>query len=195
MRWAILILLSGILTMADYSPKNLARALTGAQPAAAQGPARALIAKQAREMSNAYSLAMPRRSRDAARPDLFELVAAPKTPVAPTQTSRATPSVLLPSDLKASLAILTDRDFELLLAEVMKEAARRGDRLKVRDAPRNATSPAKLPPKNVRKAPLTDGIPIAKVNVVRAAFKAGVKPNAIARQFGLSYAAVRELLK
>jgi hypothetical protein len=101
----------------------------------------------------------------------------------------------LPTDLKASLAILNDRDFELLVAEVMKEAARRGDRLKVPDAPRNATSPAKLPSKNARKALLNDGIPIAKANLVRAAFKAGVRPNAIARQFGLSYAAVRELLK
>jgi hypothetical protein len=35
MRWAILLLLSGILTMADYSPKDLARALMG-QPASAQ---------------------------------------------------------------------------------------------------------------------------------------------------------------
>jgi hypothetical protein len=102
----------------------------------------------------------------------YEPLAAPKTPVAPTQTSRATPSVLLPSDLKASLAILNDRDFEFLLAEMIKEAARRrivskflmyrGTRL----APRSS-------PHNQRKAPLTD--------LVRAAFKAGVKPAAIAR--------------
>ena len=138
---------------------------------------------------------MPRRSRDAARPDLFELGAAPKTPVAPTQTSRATPSVLLPSHLKASLAILNDRDFELLLVEMMKEAGRRGDRVKFLDAPTNATNPANMPSNNQRKAPSTDHIPIANANFVRAAFKAGVKPTAIARQFGLSQAAVRELLK
>jgi hypothetical protein len=56
MRWAILLLISGILTMADYSPKDLARALMGARPAAAQGQAspqdleRARLAKQAREI-------------------------------------------------------------------------------------------------------------------------------------------------
>jgi len=137
---------------------------------------------------------MPRRSRDVARPDLFELNAAPKTPVAGTQTSRATPSVLLPNDLEASLATLNDRDFELLLVAVMKEAARRGDRVKVPDALTNATSPARLSSKNQRKA-LTQEIPIAKANLVRAALKAGVKPAAIARQFGISHALIRELLR
>jgi hypothetical protein len=138
---------------------------------------------------------MPRRSRDVARPDLFELNAAPKTPVAGTQTSRATPSVLLPNDLEASLATLNDRDFELLLVAVTKEAARRGDRVKVPDAPTNATIPVKLSPKSERKAPLAHDIPIAKANLVHAAFKAGVKPAAIARQFGISHALIRELLR
>ena len=41
----------------------------------------------------------------------------------------------------------------------------------------------------------TSAISAGKANLVRAAFRAGVKPNAIARQFGLPYAAVRELLK
>jgi len=39
-------------------------------------------------------------------------------------------------------------------------------------------------------APLTTG----KLNAVRAAFKAGVKPTLIARQFGLSDADVRRAL-
>ena len=38
MRWAILLLLSGILTMADFSPQDLARALMG--PAEAKGAPR-----------------------------------------------------------------------------------------------------------------------------------------------------------
>jgi hypothetical protein len=63
MRWAILLLLSGILTMADYSPKDLARALA-AEPAQAQGPDRALIAKQAREMEQRALTAPGRISRD-----------------------------------------------------------------------------------------------------------------------------------
>src|SRR5215204_3077895 len=107
---------------------------------------------------------MPRRSRDAARPDLFELGAAPKTPVASSQTSQATPSVLLPNDLEASLATLNDRDFELLLVAVMKEAAGRGDRVNAPEAPTNATVPVKLSSKNQREA-LTQAIPIAKANL------------------------------
>ena len=37
-------------------------------------------------------------------------------------------------------------------------------------------------------------IPSGRANAVRAAFKAGVKPSAIARQFGLSQADIRALL-
>src|SRR5215217_6789545 len=128
---------------------------------------------------------MPRRSRDFLAPDLFEPEAAPKMAVAVTENSGATPSVLLPNDLEASLATLNDRDFELLLVAVMKEAAGRGDRVNAPEAPTNATVPVKLSSKNQREA-LTQAIPIAKANLVRAAFKAGVKPAAIARQFGIS---------
>jgi hypothetical protein len=35
---------------------------------------------------------------------------------------------------------------------------------------------------------------VAKTNAVRAAFMAGVKPSTIARQFGISQAAVRQVL-
>ena len=122
-----------------------------------------------------------------------DLISSKSEPPRRRQTSRATPSVLLPSDLKASLAILNDRDFELLLAEVMKEAARRRD-LEAPDAPRNTTSPAKRS-RNERKPPLTESIPLAKANLVRAAFKAGVKAPAIARQFGISQALVEKLLR
>jgi hypothetical protein len=80
------------------------------------------------------------------------------------------PSVLLPNDLQASLATLNDRDFQLLLVEMMKEADRHGDRVKVPDALTNATGPEKLSSKNQSKA-LTQEIPIAKANLVRAAFK------------------------
>ena len=55
-------------------------------------------------------------------------------------------------------------------------------------------SPKQKGPRNARTgtASSTGAISAAKANVVRAAFRAGVKPNAIAHQSGLSYAAVRE---
>jgi predicted anti-sigma-YlaC factor YlaD len=39
-----------------------------------------------------------------------------------------------------------------------------------------------------------DSLTIGKLNAVRAAFKAGVKPSAIARQFGISQSDVRRVL-
>jgi hypothetical protein len=57
----------------------------------------------------------------------------------------------------------------------------------------------KLPPTNPqrRQEPAEDGagsLTTNKLNAVRAAFKAGVKPSAIARQFGISQSDVRKAL-
>ena len=83
------------------------------------------------------------------------------------------------------ISYLSDSDFGLLLKACMKEKTRR----------RGGVSglPASSP--RARKAaaaatPLTT----AQVNAVRAAFKAGVRPPAIARQFRLSQAQIREAL-
>jgi hypothetical protein len=54
MRWAVLLLLSGILTMADFSPQDLARALTGAQPAAAQDDGRPPLARKIYPLRRRY---------------------------------------------------------------------------------------------------------------------------------------------
>ena len=99
---------------------------------------------------------------------------------------------MLPSNLAGSLAHLSNDEFERLLAAVKEEAKRRKlPGLQRVDSPKQKAS---------RNAPSgtassTGTISAAKANVVRAAFRAGVKPNAIARQFGLSFAVVRELLK
>ena len=71
-----------------------------------------------------------------------------------------------------------------MLAAVLAEQKRRGKKLRVSD-------------ENSRKGkveaiavPLTQG----KLNAVRAAFKAGVTPSQIARQFGISQSDVRKAL-
>ena len=46
-----------------------------------------------------------------------------------------------------------------------------------------------------QKVGLDQPVTATKANLVRAAIKAGVKPSALARQFGLSRAAIREVLK
>jgi DNA invertase Pin-like site-specific DNA recombinase len=125
---------------------------------------------------------MPRHPDDK-RADLFGDDAPAQRRVAEGQT-RARGS-LLPEDLLGSLAILSEQDFERLRGAVAEEAARRGRRL----------NPAPALKERKARSPATDSVTTAKANLVRAAFKAGVKPLAIARQFGLSQAIVRELLR
>ena len=99
----------------------------------------------------------------------------------------------LPEDLAGALKRLDDVEIDALLAAVTTEAERRGRR----------------PPDPAKKKPVADAKPqqrqevaedrassltTGKLNAVRAAFKAGVKPSAIARQFGISQSDVRKAL-
>jgi len=90
---------------------------------------------------------------------------------------------LLPKDLAGSLRRLSDNEIDTLLAAVTTEAGRRG---------RLGKSESKSEPqvKSTELAGFTKG----KLNAVRAAFKAGVKPSAIARQFGISQTDIRKAL-
>ena len=88
---------------------------------------------------------------------------------------------VLPSDLPAAIKHLSDQELEQLQAAIIVEQQRRGK---------------KAMPETSNKRLETPGITltISKVNAVRAAFKAGVRPSTIARQFGISQSAVREVL-
>lgn len=91
---------------------------------------------------------------------------------------------VLPSDLPNAIRHLEDRDFDRLLTAVLTEQKRRGRQTPVfADSLRQ--SRAETTPHS-----LTRG----QVNAVRAAFKAGVTPSRIARQFGLSQSDVRKAL-
>ena len=99
---------------------------------------------------------------------------------------------LLPKDLAGALKWLDDVEIDALLAAVTTEAQRRG---------RRRPSPAKekqvADAKSQRRQPAEDDAPsltTGKLNAVRAAFRAGIKPSAIARQFGLSQSDVRYAL-
>jgi hypothetical protein len=113
---------------------------------------------------------MPTRRSAETTPDLFS---APPTAKAPEPSASRH---LLPKDLAGALKRLDSAELDALLAAVTTEAERRG-----RLPPSTATPSA---------ATLTTG----KLNAVRAAFKAGVKPSAIARQFGISQSDVRKVL-
>ena len=96
----------------------------------------------------------------------------------------SSPHYLLPKDLSNGIKQLTDQEFDRLLAAVLTEQKRRRKKLPVSR-------------KTSRKPPVQESGPTlapAKVNAVRAAFKAGVSPSRIARQFGISHADVRKAL-
>ncbi|HVR59541.1 MAG TPA: hypothetical protein VMT72_22240 [Pseudolabrys sp.] len=97
----------------------------------------------------------------------------------------------LPNDLAGALKRLDDVEIDALLAAVTTEAERRG---------RGPLSPAKQKPvadakPQRRQGAADDGstsLTTGKLNAVRAAFKAGVKLSAIAKQFGISQSDVRK---
>jgi hypothetical protein len=89
---------------------------------------------------------------------------------------------VLPKDLPAAIKQLDDQELDRLLAAAVAEQKRRGRRPAMSVDP-----PGKIEAAVVHLTP-------GKMNAVRAAFKAGVKPSQIARQFGLSQSDVRKAL-
>lgn len=145
-------------------------------------------------------------------PDLFSF--APKAeeqvaqPVAVAKLTVTQPQVILPDDLDKALSCLSLSDIERLRQAVERQYKQRG----LVGAERRDGSPvAKPEPRSTEgtsqrrqqaaasKTGKVKGEPLAltqsKINAIRAAFKAGVKPTMICRQFGVSQAAVRQALK
>jgi hypothetical protein len=91
---------------------------------------------------------------------------------------------LLSKDLAGALKHLNDAELDALLAAVTTEAKRRG---LLRPSPTKQSQPCKA---GDGLGSLTSG----QLNAVHAAFKAGVKPSVIARQFRLSQSDVRKAL-
>jgi hypothetical protein len=105
-----------------------------------------------------------------------------KTVIGETETAGSVRYVL-PKDLEAAIKRLDDQQLERLTSAVLEERTRR----KRLSLPRNQQQrlEAESPPAS---------LPQGKLNAVRAAFKAGVTPARIAREFGLSQADVRKAL-
>jgi hypothetical protein len=99
------------------------------------------------------------------------------------------PKYVLPKDFAVALKRLADHEIDALLSAVTTEAQRRG-RVPKRQSRHEITPVAK----QTDIEEIASGLPKGKLNAVRAAFKAGVKPSAIARQFGLSRSEVRKAL-
>jgi predicted DNA binding protein len=148
-------------------------------------------------------------------PDLFstDTVRDASPPRPKSSTPKATPERapqrhILPKNLRSAVKNLSDGELDLKHAATLEEMKRRGrlppgvetdlrslcHRLNVRpDLPLKRTSARNQPqrrPVDIAEVSLTRG----QLNAVRAAFKAGITPSRIARQFGISQSNVRRAL-
>ena len=144
-------------------------------------------------------------------PDLFSGAAvsdAAPPPSPPDTEATAEPAPqrhVLPKNLRKAVKHLRDDELDLLHAATLEEMKRRG-RLPPSVGVDSEQSSAPLSPQNKQLPPtgkisqrrrvefvevsLTRG----QVNAVRSAFKAGITPARIARQFGISQSNVRKAL-
>jgi len=99
---------------------------------------------------------------------------------------------LLPHDLDVALKYLTDGELKALAAAVGKEQVRRGQHAEATPQTAPKPAPAAQPSSSM---PSVEGLTQSQVNLIRASIKAGVKPGALSRQFGISQAQIRAALK
>jgi DNA-directed RNA polymerase specialized sigma24 family protein len=156
---------------------------------------------------------MGRESIQQTTPDLFSTDTVRDVSAAPTERSSgrvaaaATSSQrhVLPENLDHAVKQLTDEELMQLLEVALKEAKQRGksplrtggvwtqsSRQTEGMTQKHRTTEKASDRKQVEVAEVT--LSPGKLNAVRAAFKAGVTPARIARQFGISQATVRKAL-
>jgi hypothetical protein len=151
--------------------------------------------------------------RDPAEPaisDLFSTdgvkAAVPSSPTvdaAKAATEAASQRHVLPMNLRHAISQLSDGELDELFEAAFDEAKRRG---RLPQSARTDMTPSALRPSelttkrlaptgkrrqaDIAEVPLTRG----QLSAVRAAFKAGITPSRIARQFGISQTNVRKAL-
>ena len=119
---------------------------------------------------------------------------------APSVSSTGAPSsarVTLPSDLAGSLKYLDDAQLQRLLQAVTVEIDRRQGTPKNKTATVAASgtsSPGQSAAFRHKTIRAIDEIPEGRANLIRASFRAGVKPAAIARTFRISQSLVNRVL-
>ncbi len=137
-------------------------------------------------------MAGPRRNKSQ-NPDLFSIALQREVRAYPEEA--ASPRLRLPDDLSASLKYLINDDLFRLKSAVEKEAAQR--KLPIRSTGNEKWAEQLTGPpmaKTPRGMQITPTLPTPMAKVVRAALKAGVKPNVVSRQFGVSLASIKKAL-
>jgi hypothetical protein len=142
--------------------------------------------------------AMGREPAERTAPDLFPTGTASASP-APKATIESEPRrYVLPKNLSNAVKHLSDDELDLMHAATVEELKRRGrtpqgvetDLHARPDLPKMKSPPAKMAKLNAAEISLTRG----QVNAVRSAFKAGITPSRIAREFGIPLSDVRQAL-
>ena len=100
---------------------------------------------------------------------------------------------MLPKNLSKAVKRLSDGELDLLHATTLEEMGRRG-RLPPTDQTTNRSSRTHKSSHGQQVEAATLSLTRGQVNAVRAAFKAGIKPSLIARQFGIPQSDVRKVL-
>jgi hypothetical protein len=134
-------------------------------------------------------------------PDLFSTEKvrdgspSPIKPIPAAQIPAEAPSQrhVLPKNLRKAVKHLSDGELDLLHAASLEELGRRG-RLPPTDQTTNRSSRTDKSPDKRQVEAAAVSLTRGQVNAVRAAFKAGIKPSLIARQFGISQSDVRKAL-
>jgi hypothetical protein len=120
------------------------------------------------------------RSPDTSPPSVDQ----PKSTHTDEPVAASSQSYALPQNLPSALSHLDDDQLDRLLAAVMAEQQRRGKTLPVTIETSRKQRTKEVP----------TNLTLGKLNAVRAAFKAGVTPSRIARQFGVTLTDVRKAL-
>jgi hypothetical protein len=146
---------------------------------------------------------MGREPTEQATPDLFSTNVvrdASPSPIATEPTrDKSSERHILPKNLRNAVKHLSDGELDLMFAATIEEMKRRGrtpqgvdialhtrpDLMKIQSPPTEKRRHA-----NAAEVSLTRG----QVNAVRSAFKAGITPSRIAREFGISQSDVRKAL-
>jgi hypothetical protein len=110
-------------------------------------------------------------------------VAQSSDPVRTEADTATTSRYVLPQDLDAAIRHLDDQELDRLVLAALAERSRRKKPPVPDETQRKRRAEADAAP-----------LPQGKLNAVRAAFKAGVTPNRIAREFGLSRSDVQRAL-
>jgi hypothetical protein len=140
--------------------------------------------------------AMGRQPAERLAPDQFPTATDSASP-APKATTETTPQrYVLPKNLRNAVKYLSDGELDLMHTATVEELKRRGRMPKSAETDLPATldltkSPATKAAKlNAAENSLTRG----QVNAVRSAFRAGITPSRIAREFGIPLSDVRQAL-